>query len=84
MGLAKHSKQYFIRETVPATKNTPADNHHYVLTSIQFPPEMIDKAAEELGILGNLSHHTSDLVIKTPFKHIMGAHFNRFDDRERL
>jgi hypothetical protein len=45
---------------------------------------MIDKEAERCGTLGNLSHSSSDLVIKTPFKHIMGPHFNKFDDRERL
>jgi len=37
MGLSQHTKQYFIRETTPATKDTPADNHHFVLSSIKFP-----------------------------------------------
>ena len=84
MDLHKNTIQYLVKETTPATRKKKAQDHYFVLTSIKFPPQMIDKVAEKHKIMGNLSDSNSDLIIKTPFKQIMGAYYNRFDDRERL
>jgi hypothetical protein len=60
------------------------EDDHIVLTSIKIPDDILDKHAEQNGIMGNLSHSGSDLVIKTPYIHSRNSEFNAFDGRERI